>query len=686
MPRLKEDDENLIVIEDTDPEKKVAAQTGEPPKAAARNTSRKWIYLIILAFVVTLIAATAVKIFHQKKSVIHKNIAKIKIQLPQNYTKRGKIYKIRFFDIQHSIFSGNIKKAIGETDKLSNGDSAMAYSLLGRVFYNKGNYSDAALYFRKSMLQLPRKRSNYYDLMLSYIKLGEFRKAGNIAAQASNIIKDKNYTDALSAMLYLAKGNYDNAINIVQHLDIKSLVKKNDKFDELFGTVYLAMGKYKIAKSFLKKSLSNHKSELAKHNLALISIYNERPNLALSYLDKPGPKFLYSMAILHINAGDLSGAVKLFEKSSKYGKNLTFLKIYPRPLFDVAKINNNFMTIIIGDKLLTSILPLQLVEKKNALKIANLYRAIGINKLVISKLYANVLRHKAIRAAKKANIYYAYGQYAKAVNLLEAAHKDAPDEPIISYNLSLSLMRVEKVQKAISIIEEMVKSYPNFPFQYLLGAIAEVEVGNFDRSNDLIGSLKKLLERKYEGNTSDEINMLKAISNSISGNKPNFHSSKWRKLQKSVKWIYDLKSNNKGFINSPYGTIIMSDPQMNLPVIDKYIKLYPRNSHLNYIKAYFLYRLKRFKEAANTMLYKVKRDDAGFHMRLGAIFILANDYKDAYLEFYRATLSSKKGEGYFGMGLLNEIKGENKKMLSNYQKAVNLGFVRSKYISIGVSF
>jgi len=232
------------------PKKKVAAQTDEPPKATVRDTGRKWIYLIILTFVVALIAAAAVKIFHQKKSVIHKNSAKIKIQLPQNYTKRGKTYKIRFFDIQHSILSGNIKKAIGETDKLSNGDSAMAYSLLGRVFYNKGNYSDAALYFKKSMLQLPRKRSNYYDLMLSYIKLGEFQKAGNIAAQASNIIKDKNYTDALSAMLYLAEGNYDNAINIVQHLDIKSLVKKSDKFDELFGTVYLAMGKYKIAKSF----------------------------------------------------------------------------------------------------------------------------------------------------------------------------------------------------------------------------------------------------------------------------------------------------------------------------------------------------------------------------------------------------------------------------------------------------
>lgn len=686
---MKEDNENLIVIEDSEPEKEAAVSVDKPPKALKQSHSRrKWIYLIILELIFVLIIVLAIKLFHQNEATVPKHIAKIKITLPQNYTKRGKVYKIRFFDIQHSILSGNIKRAINEVDKLSNSDSAMAYSLLGRVFYNKGQYINSTLYFKKALSLAPHNKSNYYDSMLSYIKLGEFKKAGNIATQASVNIKNRNFTDALSAVLNLAVGNYGNAITVVRHLDIKSLGKNINKFNELFGTVYLAMGKYRMAKSFLKKSLtSNNNSYIAKHNLALLSISEGHPELALNYLDGLAPKSLYLMAILHIDMGDLPGAVKLFGRSLKYGESSSFLKVSPRPLFDEKKLSNNLITVIASDKLLTSILPLQLVEKDNALKIADLYRAIGINNLVISKLHTSVKRHKAIAAAEKANIYYAYGQYSKAVNLLEIAHEDAPYEPMISYNLSLSLMRVQKVQKAISIIESMVKSYPNFPFQYLLGALAEVEIGNFSRANDLIASLKKLLKKEYHGNASDEINMLKAISNSITGSPPNFHSDRWLKLQKSVKWVYNLKSNNKGFIDSPYGKILMNDPQMTLPVIDKYIKLYPHNSYLNYIKAYLLYRLKRFDDAGNTMLYKVNRDGAGFHMRLGAIFTLAKDYKDAYLAFYRASLSNKnKGEGYFGMGLLNEIRGENGKMLSNYKKAVGLGFVQSKYINIGISF
>jgi len=686
---LKKDNENLIVIEDAEPEKEIAASIDKPQKALRSSGSRrKWIYLIILELILVLIVALAIKLFHHNKTVIPKHIAKIKIMLPQNYTKRGKIYKIRFFDIQHSILSGNIKKAIDEIDKLSNSDSAMAYSLLGRVFYNKGKYINSALYFNKALSLAQHNKANYYDLMLSYIKLGEFQKAGNIAVHASGNIKDRNFTDALSAVLNLAAGNYGNAITVVRHLDIKSFGKDIDKFDELFGTAYLAMGKYKLAKLFLKKSLiSNSNSYIAKHNLALLAISEGHPDLALNYLDGLAPKSLYMMAILHINMGDLPGAVKLFSQSLKYGESSSFLKVFPRPLFDEKKLSNNLITVIASDKLLTSILPLQLVKKNNALKIADLYRAIGINNLVISKLHTSVKRHKAIAAAEKANIYFAYGQYEKAVNLLKIAHQDAPYEPVISYNLSLSLMRVQKAQKALSIIESTVKAYPNFPFQYLLGALAEVEVGNFKRSNDLIASLRKLLKRKYYGNVSDEINMLKAISNSITGIQPDFHSNRWLKLQKSIKWVYNLKSNNKGFIDSPYGKILMNDPQMTLHVIDKYIKLYPHNSYLNYIKAYLLYRLKRFSDAGNTMLYKVNRDDTGFHMRLGAIFTLAKDYKDAYLEFYRASLSRKdKSERYFGMGLLNEIQNKDRKMLLNYKKAVGLGFVQSKYIDIGISF
>ncbi len=687
--KKSDDDERLIVIDDSKDNKEQSTKD-EPKKMSAKPPakykSKRWIYILLLLVIAAVLTADILKLTSHIKNVTKQNQRHLtKIVLLKDYTPRKSVYKIHFFEIQRNILSGNIETAINKVEELTQADRALAYSLLGKALYNKDEYRLAADYFKKSALLKPHNKPIYFNLTLSYIKSKNQVGVNTALSMASANLKDKNYVSALSAMADLYLKNYRKAIDETKGLNSEEFIA-NGVLNDIFGTISIASGKSRSAEIYLKRSLFfQHDNNMAKNNLAMLYFAINRPRDTLQYLNGLNSSAVnYIRAVSYLKLGNLPKTYALLTAFPKDWQIPDFINIFTIPLFDKNKIEDNFKNILIGDKLIKAILPLRVIEDKNPLKVARRYNAIGIGKLVIKSLYKSAHWYEAVTDAKKANIYSAAGRSTEAIRLLETAHKKAPDEPVISSNLSLALIRSGNVRKALAIIKKTIIRYPNFPLQYLLGSMAEIEIGNFKQADKMKRHFRKLLYTNYKNTNSDEINMLKSLSNAINGKRPLFSSKKWPGLRKAALWIYDLKDNT-GSIKTPM--IKLDDYQMVLKVMENHTNLYPKNSYIHYIKGYLLYKLKRYRDAANSLYYDVDQNSAGYHMKLGSLLVLSGDYKNAYLEFYRASLSeNEKGEGYFGLGILDQIQGNKSKMLKNYKKAIAAGFIKSKYVDIGTVF
>ena len=697
-------DEQIIVIEESDEgkdadsiseeqkaekpleDKKESEHPGKPTKH--NKESKKGIYLILALIIVAVLSADILKLAsHIRGLNKQKKQQHISAVLPSNYTHKKAEYEIKFFQIQRNILSGNIKNAIKRVDELTQNYRASAYFLLGKALFDKKEYSSAALYLNKSILLKPENKEIYLDLLLTYIKQNEPKKAMDLVKQAAVHLKDKDYILALRAALNLYLKNYEKSSDEAKDIDTERFID-NIALNDILGTIHTIAGRYRIAKVYFKRALFlNPKDIMAKNNLAMLYFETGKPKTAIAYLKGfHTPTINYIKAVSYLRLNNPVTAYKILSKLPKNWNIPKFIEILPYPIFNEKKIKIRFVDALINEKLSKTIMPLKISINRNPIIVAKLYNAVGISKLVIGSLRKGANWYEAITAAKKANIYYAAGKLEKALSLLEAAHKKASEDPIISFNLSLVLIKHGMPENALKIIKKTVKRYPNFPLQYLLGEIAEFQIGNYKQARAMESTFQDILKTKYKNSSSDEINSLKSLADALDGKKPSFLSEKWLKIKKTALWIYNIKTTGKAK-GVPYKLSNLDNYQGALKITEDYIQLYPKNFYLRYIKGYLLYKLKRYKKAISSFYDDISQNSVGYHTRLGALLLLTGDYKNAYLEFYKTTLSETRNEeGYFGLGLLEQIKGNKDKMMKYYTAALSNKLSKSEYIKIDAVF
>lgn len=135
---------------------------------------------------------------------------------PDNSDKLSEDYVKRITLELHESLRDEMRVLFTALAKLSKNEDALAYYRLGKLFLHRKFYSEAVLCFNNTIRLSPKFIRAYQKLTVSYLRMGEFRKA---AAILTTILHDyPEFPDLLDLLgiVYTHMGAYEKAKNVLQ--------------------------------------------------------------------------------------------------------------------------------------------------------------------------------------------------------------------------------------------------------------------------------------------------------------------------------------------------------------------------------------------------------------------------------------------------------------------------------------
>jgi len=185
---------------------------------------------------------------------------------------------------------GNIKEAVISYKKgLTLNDSYYPILFnLGNYYYCESNFKEAKKYFIKSIISETNSYKSYFNLALTYLKLGENVKSEKTFEHA---LKINNHED----IVYIAFGRflldnkfYKKAEKVL--LEGMKKVPKSSKIVSLLAEAYLLQGEQKKSIELLKKVVASDNNYLINRVFVKSFLQMKKYKKAKEYLDKLGNK------------------------------------------------------------------------------------------------------------------------------------------------------------------------------------------------------------------------------------------------------------------------------------------------------------------------------------------------------------------------------------------------------------
>ena len=354
---------------------------------------------------------------------------------------------------------GLIYKTIGKIDDaISNLNKAIELEpnnakflhLLGEVYFHQGNIDKSIEFYEKGLEIDPDSAEGHF--MLGFA-LGE----------------KGNYDDAMSELKKAVELNPELAqiqpnlpINIAEHKSFAQLLAKSS--EEKAPTEKKDDSRLNLADSFLNRGLFDEaKKELQKiiedspdnfHALlriAKIAVIKKEFDEANATLDK-----IREIEPQDVEALNLRGVVKIYEGQPEEAENI--LRVATETVKNFAPALNNL-----------GLIRISLGDVEQAVKTLDLAASLD-----------------NLQASWNLGLYYINSnQFQKALDLLSGEH------PKLRFGQALALIKTDKEETALKILEDVGKAIPNFaPVYYQLGYLLS-KMGDFKNS---ISNMKRGFE------------------------------------------------------------------------------------------------------------------------------------------------------------------------------------------------
>jgi len=452
---------------------------------------------------------------------------------------RLKIAEILILKKNYSQAEEIIKQFLGDRQK-----SAFANYLMGQIFYMKGNFAQAGIFYKKVFEKFPKTQwaqKSLFSLGWCYLNLKKYLKARKSFAELILKYPDSEFfprAQFLIAHCYYFEGKFLDAAQSYEML-IKAFPKNVLVEEALYwqGISYLRAKKYERAEKSLKKFVEKFKnskfSQKAILNLGIaleeqnkfkeaIKVYTSEDIQKLSGSGKD--EILYALGQVCIKAGKFEKAVESFKK-------IKTEKLKPKAVlstghaylnaknFDLArkyylKTSSEFPQTFEAEEAYFSIALSFYKEKKYTSALVNFldflekypeskkrgeayywagwsaFAAKKWNKAIsVWERYFNEYKDPQI-LLKIGDAYYNLKDYEKAKvsyqNFIEQFH-NSPKIPQALYSLSLVLRKQNQLQKAKEYLTRLKEKHPESflvpDAMFLLGEIYEEE-RNFAKAKE----------------------------------------------------------------------------------------------------------------------------------------------------------------------------------------------------------
>lgn len=151
----------------------------------------------------------------------------------------------------------------------------LAYHNMGYVYFLRGDWDNAEIFFSKALEMEPDNRLAYYNLVHSLVKAGRFEEAGDLLdrAMANSVLKDSEEMLAMQGFVLLQTGYPAEAVNFFRAAYFSGNL--NGKYRVAQACAFMKSGKY-IQAAVLLESLETMWLSLGERSpvLGLLGIEN----------------------------------------------------------------------------------------------------------------------------------------------------------------------------------------------------------------------------------------------------------------------------------------------------------------------------------------------------------------------------------------------------------------------------
>jgi len=370
---------------------------------------------------------------YEEAIVAAKRAIEINPTEPEAYAVLGLIYQDQK---KYKDAEENFKKAISLNPEFIN-----FYLQLANLYYEKEFYNEAVNTLTKALEINPSNIEANYLLIKAYMAMGQFDKAIEMVNEtiknSTMIDKKASIFFAQRSLCYREKGNLDQAMNDAEKA--YSLNSNLDDTKEALGIVYIDKGKYDEAINIL--SSTDKDNYFSKLLLATAYAKSGKFNEAVSVYKNIPEDYLITKSVLRNNV-----------LNSFY----ITIKPYKDPILKNAK-----------DLEAKGQYKEAIKEYANLLKISDEKEAKGIRahiaELMIKYPHLFALPEEARKSVIKAEAFTEEGKFKKAIEEYQKALELSPFYPNLYKALALSYGQIKDYKKAIKNMNIYLELYPDAP-------------------------------------------------------------------------------------------------------------------------------------------------------------------------------------------------------------------------------
>lgn len=333
-----------------------------------------------------------------------------------------------------------------------------ALQLIGRWVEKKSGKEAAVRYFA----QYQRTKGPFPRLaeMLSqyYIEKGDYDSAYSQLEILENTTEDQVQVKLKLALILIDKKMYDKSLKKLEELN--ELVPESDKVKFYLGAVYQELKKYDLSvRAFLEiNSTSGHFEESRMQAAIILKNQNQfdRSIQLLKEVIQTKPESLHGylfLSQLQEEQKNVDSAIETLRLAEKKFPQNPQVHYYLGTLYDKSQKKNEMVAAM------NRVIQLDSEHVQALNYLAYSYAEMGQN-LNIAETYAlkahQLDKNDPFIKDTLGWIYYQKGEYRKAVDYLEKAHKEMPEVGIIAEHLGDAYLKLRQNERAHELFEKAI--------------------------------------------------------------------------------------------------------------------------------------------------------------------------------------------------------------------------------------